>query len=136
QSPSGAADTNGIRQFVVGTGGEDHDGYPAGSSPAANSQARNADTFGVLLLTLHPTSYDFSFRPVAGGTFTDKGSARCHNTTPAAADAYVSSVLADGPVGYWRLGEPPGSARVADASGNNRTGTVSGGVALGVTGAL
>ena len=43
-------------------------------------QAWNADTFGILKLTLHPTSYDWTFLPDAGspGSFTDAGSADCH----------------------------------------------------------
>ena len=31
----------------------------------------------MLKLTLNPTSYDWSFIPIAGQTFTDKGSANC-----------------------------------------------------------
>jgi len=76
QSPSGAADaTNGIRAFVVGTGGVSH-GYSFGS-PVANSQVRNENTWGVLKLTLHPTGYDWQFVPIAGSTFTDSGSDTC-----------------------------------------------------------
>jgi hypothetical protein len=44
---------------------------------AANSQVRNDKTHGVLKLTLHPTSYDWQFIPIAGQTFTDSGSASC-----------------------------------------------------------
>jgi hypothetical protein len=48
------------------------------SSPApANSEVRNDSTWGVLKLTLHPTSYDWQFIPVAGSTFTDSGSDTC-----------------------------------------------------------
>ena len=47
-------------------------------APAANSQARNADTFGVLKLTLHPRSYDWEFIPVAGSHFSDSGTTECH----------------------------------------------------------
>lgn len=65
----------GIREFVVGTGGSRH--Y-AIKSPAANSEIRNDDTFGVLALTLRQGSYDWKFIPEAGKTFTDSGSARCH----------------------------------------------------------
>jgi len=73
---SGAADNaNGIREFVVGTGGASH--YPFGA-PLATSQVRNSDTFGVLQLTLHDGSYDWKFVPVAGATFTDSGSGTCH----------------------------------------------------------
>jgi hypothetical protein len=49
--------------------------------------------------------------------------------------AYGGGVLADGPVGYWRLGEASGTSAV-DASGNGLAGTYQGGVTLGVPGAL
>jgi len=76
QDPSGVPDPQrGIREFVVGTGGESH--YPFGA-PLPTSEVRNAETFGVLKLTLHPTSYDWVFVPVAGETFTDSGSGACH----------------------------------------------------------
>jgi hypothetical protein len=76
QDPSGAADpVQGIREFVVGTGGKNH--YTINTS-IANSEVQNDDTFGVLKLTLHATSYDWEFIPEAGKTFTDTGSASCH----------------------------------------------------------
>jgi chitodextrinase len=75
QTPGGAAAANGIRELVVGTGGASH-GYPFGT-PIANSEVRNDSTWGVLKLTLHPTSYDWQFIPVAGSTFTDSGSDTC-----------------------------------------------------------
>jgi hypothetical protein len=75
QDPQGTADpTRGIRQFVVGTGGGSH--YTFGT-PIANSEIRNADTFGVLELTLHPTSYSWEFIPEAGESFIDSGNASC-----------------------------------------------------------
>jgi hypothetical protein len=68
--------TRGIREFVVGTGGADHTSIV---SVAANSEVRDATTFGVLRITLHPTSYDWTFEHEAGGgTFTDSGSQTCH----------------------------------------------------------
>jgi hypothetical protein len=76
QSPSGAPDTvRGIREFVVGTGGAEHYGI---NKVQPNSEARNAGTFGVLKLTLHPSSYDWQFVPVEGQTFTDSGTTDCH----------------------------------------------------------
>src|ERR671931_1157180 len=76
QTPQGAADpTHGIREFVVGTGGQDL--RPFGTK-IANSEVRQDDTFGVLELTLLPTSYTWQFIPEAGGTFTDSGSSPCH----------------------------------------------------------
>ena len=76
QDPSGAADPlNGIREFVVGTGGKD---LRSIGSTIINSEVHNDNTWGVLKLTLHPTSYDWKFIPVAGKTFTDSGSGICH----------------------------------------------------------
>ena len=76
QTASGAADPDrGIRLFVVGTGGAKH--YPFGA-PIANSEVRNGNTWGVLRLTLWPDAYSWQFIPVAGGTFGDSGSGRCH----------------------------------------------------------
>jgi hypothetical protein len=75
QDPNGAADAvNGIREFVVGTGGAGHSSF---GTIAPNSEARDNDTWGVLKLTLNPTSYDWEFIPIAGQTFTDSGSAAC-----------------------------------------------------------
>ena len=77
QKYDGTADAaNGIREFVVGTGGRSHKAF--GSSFAANSQVRDDDTFGIIDLTLNPTGYSWKFVPVAGETFTDSGSASCH----------------------------------------------------------
>jgi len=77
QSPSGAADAGrGIRQFVVGTGGGEL--RPFLTTIEANSEVRNADTLGVLKLTLHPNSYEWKFVPVAGESFTDSGTSDCH----------------------------------------------------------
>jgi acid phosphatase type 7 len=75
QTADGAADAQGLREFVVGTGGRSQ--YPTGA-PIANQEAQSQDTFGVLELTLHPTSYDFAFQSIAGETFTDSGSGSCH----------------------------------------------------------
>ncbi|MEP6978354.1 MAG: metallophosphoesterase, partial [Thermoleophilia bacterium] len=74
QTPSGATDPKGIREFVVGTGGASH--YTFGS-PVANSEVRDNTSFGVIKLTLHAGSYDWKFIPVAGASFTDSGSGSC-----------------------------------------------------------
>lgn len=47
---------------------------------------------------------------------------------------YADEVLADSPVGYWRLGESSGTA-AADSSGNGLDGTYTGGVVLAEAGA-
>jgi hypothetical protein len=75
QDPQGNADpVRGIRQFVVGTGGISH--YPI-TTPIANSEVRNTDTFGVLKLVLHTESYSWEFIPVPGKPFSDSGTAPC-----------------------------------------------------------
>ena len=66
----------GIRQFVVGTGGAFFTGGLGSRIP--QSEVAQNDTFGVLFLTLHPTSYDWRFVPEAGKTFADSGSTACH----------------------------------------------------------
>jgi hypothetical protein len=75
QDPDGRADPNhGIREFVVGTGGKSHRPF---ATPLPTSEVRNADTYGVLKLTLHPHGYDWEFLPEAGKSFRDSGSGRC-----------------------------------------------------------
>jgi acid phosphatase type 7 len=77
QTPAGAADpVNGIREFIVGTGGKSL--HSLSSTPDPQVEARQNSTYGVLELTLHPGSYDWRFRPEAGRTFTDTGSQPCH----------------------------------------------------------
>ncbi len=75
QDPLGQPDTDGIRQFVVGTGGGYHQEETLTIQP--NSEVRNQSTFGVLKLVLHPTSYDWEFVPIAGEKFRDNGNAEC-----------------------------------------------------------
>ena len=80
QDPAGALDlARGIREFVVGTGGRS---LYAQGLPTANSERRNASTFGVLKLTLRSTGFDWQFVPVAGSTFTDSGTDTCDGTAP------------------------------------------------------
>ncbi|HET9017032.1 MAG TPA: DNRLRE domain-containing protein, partial [Thermomicrobiaceae bacterium] len=76
QNPSAQADpANGIREFVVGTGGV---GFVSFKTIQPNSQVRNNNTFGILALTLHANGYDWKFLPIAGSTFTDSGTGTCH----------------------------------------------------------
>jgi hypothetical protein len=76
QSNSGALDTtNGIREFIIGTGGAN---LTSVAAVAANSEIRDDSVFGVLKLTLHPRSYDWSFLTTSGSV-RDTGSHACHN---------------------------------------------------------
>jgi hypothetical protein len=76
QDPDGQADPQGIREFVVGTGGAS--AYPF-ILIKPNSEVRRSYVYGVLKLTLHPTSYDWEFISTQGQTFGDSGTASCHN---------------------------------------------------------
>ncbi len=53
---------------------------------------------------------------------------------PTVSASYISEVLADNPLHFWRLGETSGSVAVDEISGKN--GTYSGSLNLGVPGAL
>jgi hypothetical protein len=83
QDPAGRLDRKrGIRAFVVGTGGASLYGL---GRPEPTSETQNADTFGVLVLTLRRASYMWEFIPAdarfaQGGQkpFRDAGSADCH----------------------------------------------------------
>ena len=76
---SGVKDTTyGVREFIVGTGGA---GLDTPGTPGATSEALNATTHGVIKLTLHNGSSDWSFLPDEG-TFTDSGSNGCHAAPP------------------------------------------------------
>ena len=75
QDPSGREERpGGIREIVVGTGGGELRQFHA---TAANSEFRQAGTYGVLRLTLHPFNYDWEFLPVTGD-IADSGSTPCH----------------------------------------------------------
>ena len=65
----------GLREFVVGTGGNGLYRF-GGALPA--SEVRDNSTYGVLKLTLRAGGYDWEFVPVAGSSFTDRGSSDCH----------------------------------------------------------
>ena len=74
---TGAADPTafGVPEIVVGTGGAGAHGF---TTPATTSLVRNSGTAGVLVLKLHPASFDWQFVPVPGKTFTDAGTRAVH----------------------------------------------------------
>jgi hypothetical protein len=72
---SGSAVSQGLREIVIGTGGQ---GLYDFGTIQRTSEARNDSTYGVLKLTLYETGYGWQFVPIAGGTFTDSGSDTCH----------------------------------------------------------
>jgi hypothetical protein len=72
---TGSPDPSGVTEFVVGTGGKNHYGFVR---PALTGEVvRNDTSFGVISMTLGPTSYSWRFVPAPGYTFTDSGAANC-----------------------------------------------------------
>jgi hypothetical protein len=65
----------GVREIIVGTGGRNV--YGVGRI-RPNSEARDGRTFGVLKVTLDPTSFSWAFVPLPNQTFTDSGTQACH----------------------------------------------------------
>ncbi|HEX3331305.1 MAG TPA: metallophosphoesterase [Gaiellales bacterium] len=72
QDANGNADPDGVREFIVGTGGEDH-GSLNGST---NVQATAGGDFGILELTLHPASYTWKMVSTTGAVL-DSGTTAC-----------------------------------------------------------
>jgi hypothetical protein len=76
-TPKGVLDqARGIREFIVGTGGNGHT-----SLTTQNPGIREAGTdlaYGVLQLTLHPTGYEWRFLATPKAPFEDSGAASCH----------------------------------------------------------
>jgi acid phosphatase type 7 len=64
---------NGIREFVVGTGGRSHYGVSA----VTGQESTNDDAFGVLRMTLGDGGYAWRFVPETGKFFSDSGTDRC-----------------------------------------------------------
>ena len=60
---------------MVGTGGAAAYAFP---TIQPNSEVRKTGTWGVLKLTLHASSYDWRFEPIAGQAFSESGSQNCH----------------------------------------------------------
>lgn len=72
---SGMASPDGVRELIVGTGGEEHHTTPL---PRSALEVSDDTTFGVLKLILMPDGYSGQFLPAAGtGTFTDSFTGTC-----------------------------------------------------------
>jgi hypothetical protein len=74
QASDGATDPNGLVEITVGTGGAIHHET---ERVAPNSEIAITDAYGVLVLTLHPDGWDWSFLETDGSEG-DAGSASCH----------------------------------------------------------
>jgi hypothetical protein len=74
-SPQGTLDPGqGIRQFVVGTGGVSLRSV----NPIPNSEVTDFTSHGVIKFTLFDGGYYWEFLPIAGRNFRDAGTGTCH----------------------------------------------------------
>jgi hypothetical protein len=80
QDAYGIANPDGMTEIIAGTGGDTFENdFPTSRQQPANLAAYQGHSFGVLQLTLHPTSYDFSFVTAPGQRpYQDSGTASCH----------------------------------------------------------
>lgn len=67
---------DGVRSFVVGTGGRSL--YEFEHGPSAFTEERQNSAYGLLELTLHDGSYDWRFLALGASGFTDAGTGECH----------------------------------------------------------
>src|SRR6266540_1481528 len=118
QKPDRTADPlYGVREIVVGTGGESH---ISPTNVSKNSEVRNGDTYGVLKLWLYADSYAWKFVPIAGKTFSDSGSTACHGAPGSGAAVSASrSTVAAAPASLTAgNGSSTITVTVKDANGN------------------
>jgi hypothetical protein len=117
----GSVDSNGMRQFVVGTGGGELMKF-TDFAPARGSEARVDNSFGVLKLVLHENSYEWQFLSSGSpgeqpaGTVLDSGSDVTHSTIPGSGGttnttggSTTSTTAPSNPApgngsGYWMVG--------------------------------
>jgi hypothetical protein len=76
QDATGQAMSDGIREFVAGTGGKSHYGLLEEKDP--NYETGNATDFGVLLLHLGKDSYSWEFVAVSGAVLDAGGPVPCN----------------------------------------------------------
>ena len=83
QDSSQKATSSGIREFVIGTGGES---LFSVEHVQPNLEAIDNEHFGVMFLTLHSGSYEWAFR-ATDGSLLDSGSSACHSQPKGASAA-------------------------------------------------
>ncbi len=70
------APVDGIRSFVVGTGGRSL--YELTRPTGPYTELRVNDSYGLLMLTLDAAAYEWRFVPAPGSSLVDAGSGECH----------------------------------------------------------
>jgi hypothetical protein len=76
QDPAGRAASNGIREFIVGTGGKSHDGFSGTQDP--DFEFGLGSSYGVLKLQLDDHSYSWQFVAVNGAVLDAGGPVSCN----------------------------------------------------------
>ena len=76
QNPAGQATSNGVREFIVGTGGKSHGGTLSPSYP--NFEFGNTTSFGVLKLHLGANSYSWEYVTINGTVLDSGGPVSCN----------------------------------------------------------
>jgi len=76
QDPAAVAASNGVREFVVGTGGRSHNGLLSGTDP--NFEFGQTTTFGILRLRLGASSYSWEYVAVNGTVLDSGGPVSCN----------------------------------------------------------
>ncbi len=107
------------------------------SGLAQNAVGVSGTTTSNVVLTGLAGGTSYTFQVVASNSFGNSPpSAASAPVTPSGSTTtYASTVLGDGPVVYYRLGDPSGSV-AADSSGSGRNGSYEGSVSLGSGSAL
>ena len=76
QDPAGQAASNGVREFIVGTGGRSNGGSLSPSYP--NFEFGNTASFGVLKLHLGANSYSWEYVTINGTVLDSGGPVSCN----------------------------------------------------------
>lgn len=82
QDPDGNPEPNGIREFVVGTGGGEAKEFT--DPPFKNSEVRHTGGVGILKLVLGQDTYTWEFIGDPSNSFRDSGTGRCHHQNSSA----------------------------------------------------
>ncbi|MEA2635502.1 MAG: hypothetical protein QOH92_2269 [Chloroflexota bacterium] len=122
-APSGGTVTNYIVTSLIG------------STPQNSQGVVGTATIATMTGLKGGTAYTFQVNAVNSYGASPPSSPSSAVTPSGNSSTYASTVIADGPTAYYRLGEPSGTA-AADSSGNGRLGTYTGSTTLGVGGAL
>ena len=112
---SGAVSSQGVTEFVVGSGGHELQTFVKSDSRVAYQNDANPTTLGVLFLTLHSTSASFKYENISGAVL-DSGTVPCisgiASTTPAPSPTSTPQARMVLPSPSWLHKHQPGCGRI------------------------